>query len=171
MNIFEVSYLYEEAAQLARNCKVRLCLILLVTNVWLIILAAFEVPGKNGFGHGHGENYKSDQWTFHVRSILPGMSISAYGVTIVISLYQNSHQDCHVIQQGHTSVHLLFPAMESNVFFKKCRTHSLAGIQEDVKKSPLYMEDITTHTQKHLLPPAHDPKCINNLKVVSEQAK
>ena len=40
-----------------------------------------------------------------------------------------------------------------------------------MSKSPLYVEDIITRTQKHLLPPAHDPKRMNNLKLTSDKAE
>lgn len=90
----------------------------MIGAVWLIILATFEVPGKNGFGQGHGENHKSHWWSFRVRFIFPGVSISAYGFTLVIFLYQYSRQDCRVIQRGGTSAHLIFITMESNVFSK-----------------------------------------------------
>ena len=50
----------------------------MIGAVWLIILAAFELPGKNGSGHGHGENYKAHWWSFCVRSIFPGVSILQY---------------------------------------------------------------------------------------------
>ena len=54
------------------------CHQLMIGAVWLIILAAFELPGKNGSGHGHGKNYKAHQWSFCVRSIFPGVSILQY---------------------------------------------------------------------------------------------
>ena len=65
------------------------CHQLLIGAVWLIILAAFELPGKNGSGHGHGENYKEHWWSFCVRSIFPGVSILQY-----FSVPHRFLQDC-----------------------------------------------------------------------------